>query len=244
MKETRSLRVAKINPFLQSNGIILKGNFILTFLVIFELILTLVLFVDYKFYSYPNKDIFETLNQISGDIYIINRYFILHYIDNFIIATFNSYISDIRDFSYTIPYFHEYIIYDNFEISFEGYIEIVGSLIITFILFLLTILQIRDQQRYRTVGLHSVYSPILLIVFSYLLKDFLFLKRVIGIKRDMLSPDKKISVIELFFSKSTLYKENEVENLDLKIETKQIFFGFYNFYRYSITKKSAKSKKS
>ena len=40
MKETRSLRVAKINPFLQSNGIILKGNFILTFLVIFEFIMS------------------------------------------------------------------------------------------------------------------------------------------------------------------------------------------------------------
>lgn len=237
MEKTRSIRVVRINPFLLSNGIILKQNFIIVFFLIFETILTFIMCIDYKFFSHTNLDIFEILNKVGGDIFILHRYFVLDYVDNLLIDTINSYLSDIKNFTLKIPHISEYIEYKNFSLNIFGYVYISISFIITLCVFLLTILQIRNQQKFRTIGLHSIYSPLRLIVFSYLHKDYIYFKRVIGIRREPLNQEKKISLIELFFNKSDLFLNNKLENLELKTETKQVFFGFYNFYRLSLVKK-------
>ncbi|MCR1815868.1 hypothetical protein [Aliarcobacter butzleri] len=243
LEHIRTIRVTKINPFLLSNGIILKGSFIIFFILTFQFIFSLILFRDYYFYTYKEKDILETLNQVGGDIFIIQRFFILHYIDNLIIRTFNSYISDLKDISVIIPYFHEYINYNKFNLTFIRYLEMFLSFILTFLVFLLTIIQIRDQQKFMTIGLQSIYSPLILIVFSHFDKEHFYFKRVRGIKSDTnFSKDKLESFIELFFNKSDLYLNNNLQDLELKIETKSYIFGFYNFYKVSIVKKSKKSK--
>ena len=243
LEHIRAVRVAKINPFLQSNGIILKGSFILFFILTYQFIFSLILFFDYYFFTYQEKDILETLNQVGGDIFIIQRFFILHYIDNLIIRTFNSYISDLKDISVSIPYFHEYINYNKFNFTLLAYIELFFSFIITFLVFLLTIIQIRDQQKFRTIGLQSIYSPLILIIFSHIDKEHFYFKRVTGIKNDTnFTKDKMESFIELFFNKSDLYLNNNLQDLELKISTISKIFGFYNFYKVSITTKPKKSK--
>ena len=243
LEHIRAVRVAKINPFLQSNGIILKGSFILFFILTYQFIFSLILFFDYYFFTYQEKDILETLNQVGGDIFIIQRFFILHYIDNLIIRTFNSYISDLKDISVSIPYFHEYINYNKFNFTLLAYIELFFSFIITFLDFLLTIIQIRDQQKFRTIGLQSIYSPLILIIFSHIDKEHFYFKRVTGIKNDTnFTKDKMESFIELFFNKSDLYLNNNLQDLELKISTISKIFGFYNFYKVSITTKPKKSK--
>ncbi|MDX9902267.1 MAG: hypothetical protein RBT22_12345 [Aliarcobacter sp.] len=243
LEHIRSIRVTKINPFLLSNGIILKGSFIIFFILTFQFIFGLILFRDYYFYTYKEKDILETLNQTGGDIFIIQRFFILHYIDNLIIRTFNSYISDLKDISVSIPYFSDYINYNKFNLTFIRYLEMFLSFIFTFLVFLLTIIQIRDQQKFSTIGLQSIYSPLILILFSHFDKEHFYFKRVRGIKSDTnFSKDKLESFIELFFNKSNLYLNNNLQDLELKIKTESYIFGFYNFYKVSITKKPKKSK--
>ncbi len=243
LEHIRTVRVTKINPFLLSNGIILKGSFIIFFILTFQFIFSLILFRDYYFYTYKEKDVLETLNQVGGDIFIIQRFFILHYIDNLIIRTFNSYISDLKDISVSIPYFHEYINYNKFNLTFIRYLEMFLSFVLTFLVFLLTIIQIRDQQKFSTIGLQSIYSPLVLILFSHFDKEHFYFKRVRGIKSDTnFSKDKLESFIELFFNKSELYLNNNLQDLELKIKTESYIFGFYNFYKVSITKKPKKSK--
>lgn len=243
LEHIRSIRVTKINPFLLSNGIILKGSFIIFFILTFQFIFSLILFVDYYFYTYKEKDILETLNQVGGDIFIIQRFFILHYIDNLIIRTFNSYISDLKDISVSIPYFHEYINYNRFNLTFIRYREMFLRFVLTFLVFLLTIIQIRDQQKFSTIGLQSIYSPLVLILFSHFDKEHFYFKRVQGIKNDTnFTKDKLESFIELFFNKSNLYLNNNLQDLELKIKTESYIFGFYNFYKVSIVKKPKKSK--
>ncbi|WP_419764167.1 MAG: hypothetical protein ACNI28_10315 [Arcobacter sp.] len=243
MEQTKTVRVRKINPFLQSNGVVLKKNFLLMFFISFEFILTFIMYIDYQFFSKTELDIFEVLNRVSGDIFILNRYFLLHYTDNFIISTFNGYISDIKGNSLSIPYFFDYINYKNFTINFYGYLEITIRFIITIFIYLLTILQIRDQQKYRSIGLHSIYSPLILILFSKYYKEYHFFKRVGGIKRDMLNVDKKREIIQLFFNKNEIFLNNNINDIQLKTSTFSIFHGFYNYYRISLMLKPQKSKK-
>lgn len=242
LEQIRTIRVKKINPFLLSNGIVLKGSFIIFFILTFQLILTIVLFLEYKLFTYPQKDFFELLNQIGGDIFIIQRFLILHYIDNLFIGTLNSWVSDLTFIKIQIPYLYDFINYKNFEISFEGYIELFISFFITLFLFSLTILQIRDQQKFSSIGLHSIYSPLVLIVLSHYYKDYIYFKRVVGIKSDNIDIQKKNSLIELFFNKSDLFLNYKLDELDLKIETKQTLLGFYNYYKVSIYKKETKKK--
>lgn len=243
LEHIRTVRVTKINPFLLSNGIILKGSFIIFFILTFQFIFSLILFRDYYFYTYKEKDVLETLNQVGGDIFIIQRFFILHYIDNLIIGTINSWISDLKDISVSIPYFHEYINYNKFNLTFIRFLEMFLRFVLTFLVFLLTIIQIRDQQKFMTIGLQSIYSPLILIVFSHFDKEHFYFKRVRGIKSDTnFSKDKMESFIELFFNKSELYLNNNLQELELKIKTESYIFGFYNFYKVSIIKKPKKSK--
>ena len=243
VEQIRALRVAKINPFLQSNGVILKGSFILFFILTYQFIFSLILFFDYYFFTYQEKDILETLNQVGGDIFIIQRFFILHYIDNLIIRTFNSYISDLKDISVSIPYFSDYINYNKFNLTFIRYLEMFLRFVLTFLVFLLTIIQIRDQQKFMTIGLQSIYSPLILIVFSHWDKEHFYFKRVQGLKNDSnFTKDKMESFIELFFNKSDLYLNNNLQDLELKIKTESYIFGFYNYYKVTITKKPKKSK--
>lgn len=245
MEQIRALRVTKINPFLQSNGVILKGSFIIFFILTYQFIFTLILFFDYYFFTYTEKDIFETMNQVGGDIFVIQRFFILHYIDNLIIDTLNRWISDLKFISLTIPHFYEYINYNKFSFTLLAYIELFFSFIITFLLFLLTIIQIRDQQKFRTIGLQSIYSPLILIIFSHIDKEHFYFKRVTGIKNDTnFTKDKMESFIELFFNKSDLYLNNNLQDLELKISTISKIFGFYNYYKVSITTKPKKSTKN
>lgn len=244
VEQIRALRVAKINPFLQSNGVILKGSFIIFFILTYQFIFSLILFFDYYFFTYIEKDILEILNQVGGDIFIIQRFFLLHYIDNLIIATFNSWISDIKGISLSIPYFSDYINYNKFSFTFLAYIELSLSFIFTFLVFLLTIIQIRDQQKFRTIGLQSIYSPLILIIFSHIDKEHFYFKRVTGIKNDTnFTKDKMESFIELFFNKSDLYLNNNLQDLELKISTISKIFGFYNYYKVSITTKPKKYNK-
>lgn len=235
--QRRRIRVRNIpfNPFLLNNGIVLKGNFILFLMVVFEFFLTCIMYIDYNFFTYPNKDLFELLNQIGGDIFILHRYIVLHYIDNLIIDTFNSWLSDLKFSNITIPHFLDYVNYNNFSLSYWGKIEIISRLILTIIMLSLIILQIKEQQKLRDIGLHSLYSPLLLISFSYLLKDYIFLKRVPRVKRDNIK-GKEIEIIELFFTNSKIYKENKPNQLGLNKETKKLLWGFYNYYRFSIYK--------
>lgn len=243
LEHIRAVRVAKVNPFLLSNGIILKGSFLLFFFLTFQTIFSLILFFDYYYFTYNEKDILETLNQVGGDIFIIQRFFILHYVDNLIIATINSWISDLKFISISIPYFFDYINYNKFSFTILAYIEMFLRFVLTFLVFLLTIIQIRDQQKFMTIGLQSIYSPLILIVFSHLDKEHFYFKRVRGIKNDTnFTKDKAESFIELFFNKSDLYLNNNLQDLELKIKTETKIFGFYNYYKVSITKKPKKSK--
>ena len=187
----RRIRVSKINPFLQSNGIILKKNLFIFLFGVFEMFLTIIIFIDYKIFSYSHLDYLECFNQTGGDIFIINRFLLLHFIDNIFIGTWNSYISDFINFKTTIPYIKEYINYNNFTLTFLGIFEIVLRIIFTFLFSLLILLQIRDQQKFRELGLHSIYSPLILIIFSKYYKQYYFIKTVKGVKLDNLSQDKK-----------------------------------------------------
>ncbi len=234
--QNRRIRVRNIpfNPFLLNNGIIKKTSFIIVLITIFEIFLTRVLYIDYQFFTQTDKDMFEIMNKIGGEIFILNRYVVLHYLDEIIIDTYNSYLSDFNYFTLTIPKSIEYINYNNFELSNMGKIEIIISFIFTLMTLFIIILQIKEQQKLADIGLHSLYSPILLICFNYLHKDYIYLKRVPGLKSDNLNKDKEKEIIELFFSKSDLYKENNIEDLLLKKETKYFLSGFYNYYRFSI----------
>lgn len=243
MEQHRTLRVTKVNRFLLNDGRFISLNFIIVFILTLQTILSLIMFIDYKFYSYTEKDIFETLNQVGGDIFILNRFLLLDYIDNLIIRTINSYLSDFKDFTLQIPYFKDYINYNNFELDITRYIYISISLIITLLCFSLIILQIRDQKKFRTLGLFSIYSPFILIFFSHISKEFFYFKRINGIKRDSMNEEKKRSFIEIFFNKSEKFINNDISLLDLKIETKTTLFGFYNYYRLSLTNKPPKKVK-
>lgn len=240
-KETiRRIRVRKINPFLQSNGIILKKNLFIFLFLVFEMFLTIVIYIDYKMFSYSHLDYLECFNQVGGDVFIINRFLILHFIDNFFIGTWNSYLSDINNLKTSIPYIKEYINYNNFTFTFLGIFEIVLRIIFTFFFSLLILLQIRDQQKFRELGLHSIYSPLILIIFSKYYKQYYFIKTVKGVRVDNLTQEKKKRLIELLFNKDKIFIDTETEQIELKKETLSIFFGFYNFSRYYIEKKSQK----
>lgn len=243
MEQYRTLRVTKINRFLLNDGRFISFNFIIVFILTLETFLTLIMCLDYKFYSYPEKNIFEILNQVGGDIFILNRYFLMEYIDNLIIRTINSYLSDFKNFSLSIPYFSDYINYKNFELDITRYIYIAISFILTFFCFSLIILQIRDQKKFRTLGLFSIYSPFFLILFSHIQKEYFYFKRVEGIKRDTMNDEKKRSFIEIFFHNSKKFKNNDINFLDLKIETKTAFLGFYNYYKLSLIDKTLKKTK-
>ncbi len=247
---TRRIRIRNIpfNPFLLNNGVVKKSLLIIFLIAVFEFFLTSIMYIDYKFFTYPEKDLFELLNQIGGDIFIIQRYVVLHYIDNLIIDTFNSWISDLKFSDISIPHFIDYINYDNFTMTRIGELELMGRLALTILALFLIILQIKEQQKLSDIGLHSLYCPLLLISLNYLLKDYIFLKRVPRVKADMINDDKEKQLIELFFDSSDIFLENDINQIGLKSETKKLFGGFYNYYRLSIfileePKKQKKRKK-
>lgn len=232
----KRVRIVKVNLFLQNNGIILKNNFLVFFILTFQSILFFLIFLDYNLYSSTNKTIIENFYNRGNEIFVLQRFFILTYIDNSIISTANDYIQ-----LFQLPQFSDFIKYKDFKISVLGYFEFFISFILTILTFIFSIVQTRDQTKYATIGLFSIYSPIFLIILSLINKNkYHYFKRIAGVKRDTFTVDKRKSFIEIFFNKSETYLNNNIDDLELRIETKSEFLGFYNYYRVSILKKEKK----
>jgi len=249
---TRRTRIRRIpfNLYLKNNGKVYLTGLFLTYFLIFEIILISLMIREYIYMGeYQGEDIFELLNKITGEIFILQRYLFLHYFDNIILGSWNSFFSDMKinlyiiSFTIEIPYFHEWIKYDTFKMTYNGYIVILISSIISLIPFSFSILQIKEQKKISDLGLHSLYYPLLFIYSSIFNTKYIYLKRVPQVKRDTLNEKKEKQIIQLFFTHSEVYKNNNLDDLVLKEETLKILWGFYNYFRYSIEKTEPKSKK-
>lgn len=246
---TRRTRIRRIpfNLYLLNNGKIYLSGFLLTYFIIFEIVLINIMIGEYVFLGeYQGEDILELLNKTTGEIFILQRYLFLHYVDNLIIGSWNSFFSDMRidlfiiSISIEIPYFHEWINYNTFTMNLNGYIVLLMSSILSLIPFSFSILQIKEQKKLSDLGLHSLYYPLLFIYSSVVDTKYVYLKRVPEVKRDTLNEKKEKQLIQLFFNNSEIYKNNNIDKLELKEETKKILWGFYNYFRYSIKVKQSK----
>ena len=235
MANERRVRIVNINKFIKNNGIVNWKTFFFRFFIFYELVLCSFMFLDYYFVSYPKKDLLETFNAVGGDFFILQRYVFLHFIDNTLIADINTFLSDTRGFSIQIAYFHQWIDYGSFELSWFGQFMIDTSIYLTFSLFILVFIQMRYQLRFFSIGLHSIYTPIPLILLSFINDNRHYFKRVSGVKRDTLNKDKKDEIIDSFFSDTELYKLGKSKTM-LVIENNSRLWGFYNYYKMYLVK--------
>lgn len=236
-KKETSVRVKKINLFLKSNGIV---NYFLLFVFMFltfELFFILIMFLEYKFISHTDLDILEIWNLAGGDFIIIQKYLILNFLDNTILGDINRWLN-------TNFYIKNYIDYGNFKINFLGKIEILISIILTFLIFSLVILQIKDQIKYTDMGYFSLYSPIFLgiVFFSRYYKKYHFSKVINEIRNDMTNQKKDRDFIQHFFNKDEIFLNNNIDDIILKEEKIHLLWGFYPLNRYFLEVKQNKRK--
>lgn len=235
--ENRRIRIKNVNFFVKNNGIVNLKSFIFIFFLVFELFLTFVVFVEYKFFQGMKGDVWVVLNQVGGDIFILQRYLLLHYLDNTLVRNYNTFVSDIKDINIQIPYIKDLINYGNFTMSFDDYLLLIVSFLMTFSFFLIIILQIREQKRYSSVGLHSIYSPLWLILLSYYDDERHYYKTIDGMKKDTITKDKQKQLIELFFYNNDTFIDNDINNIEYVEETKQLIAGYIPYFKITIKRK-------
>lgn len=148
------------------------------------------------------------------------------------------YLSDIRGFTLTIPYFYQWINYGDFTLNWFGQFMVDISIYLTLSLLILVIIQMRYQIIFRSIGLHSIYTPIPLIMISFLNENLHYYRRVRGVKRDPLqkNEEKKNELMDRLFDSTEMYKQGK-SNVMLVIENKHRLFGFYHYYKIYLTEK-------
>jgi len=239
----RRIRIESINPFISSNSKIKWKKLFLVYIILFELCLVTFSTLSYNLITHNNLNIFESINAAGGDFFKIQMFVVRSWVDNIVIDTYNAYVKDLTFVSFEIPKIINFLNYNNFKLSLEGYILIFLSVIVSLLFLSIFILQLKDQKKYANRGLHSIYSPFLTILFSRFFKNYHFYSRVETIRKENFSVDTKIKFIEMFFKNDDLYKTNNVEDLELHEETIMLFWDLFIIIRVSLKVKQKKSYK-
>ena len=226
--ENRLIRRVKINQFLDNYGVFNWSIFYISWTATFISFLSISLTLLYIF-ELRTLDFYIVTGAVEKDLIYFYNYIMTNVIGS--LNSFN-YINNLvgfRMFSFnintsTLP-----------PISFEGYILLLISVILTFKVYILSIYQFYIQRKIRNMGFMNYFVPYIFL-FKFLKRKktrFIYIKLLDTLKLEPFNPQNKAIkniILQLFFEIET----KELEQYTIQIEAKSMFKGWYNYQIWTV----------
>jgi hypothetical protein len=211
---TRLIKVVSINPYLNNmagfNWTVYFTSIIFVATTIFSSLLFVIYFME-------SLDYLKALSEVENSLIVIMKYFatnVMGFLNNF------NHLNDLigqKVFNFNIPLL-------NPNISAQGWLLITASSILAGILHIMSLYQFYAQKIIKNSGFFNYYIPYLLLHKFYNRKKLkkLYMRVLPLVKVEKINKTDFNLLIQNFFEVPV----EEVENYEIKIESKRLYFWF------------------
>lgn len=244
--ENRMIRRLKLpfNPFVDNLGKLSRKSFYTSYFLAYMAVLSMLMFGFYVF-EYWEEDYFQIGTRVQHDILIVLGYVIFNFLDGEIFGFINVLLEYLGiDFQLSFKalismFFDVKYDYNNFKLNTEGWIMFGMAGIISFFFYVFIFYQYKVQIALSSISIHDLYVPKILLWQYYKRNknEYFYTKRLLGLRKASMTQETKDNIKEIFFN-----NVDDLENKDVKMETKTALWGWYPYFQISLIEKKKRGR--